>query len=120
MIILIIVLLILVAIIICISYIKKNVSDFTMKYFGTTDLKEAIDQSEITASETPKTVFSVESVVLKKIYKDFPETNINEIKALAEKSIREVFDAIENKDSTMFNDNVTVKAFVDSKINDHK
>lgn len=120
MIFLVILLSILIAIILCILYIKKNVSTFSMKYFGTSDLKEAIDKSEITASETPKTVFSVESVVLKKIAKDFPDTNINEIKALAEKSIREVFNAIESKNSSNFGELPTVKAFIDSKINDYK
>ena len=116
---LLIILIILIAIILCILYIKKNVADFTMKYFGTKDLKEAIEKSEITASETPKSVFSVESVILKRITKDFPETNINELKALVEKSIRDIFNAIEASDSSDFTDVPTVKAFIDSRINDN-
>ncbi len=116
---LLIILIILIAIILCILYIKKNVADFTMKYFGTKDLKEAIEKSEITASETPKSVFSVESVILKRITKDFPETNINELKALVEKSIRDIFNAIEAGDSSDFTDVPTVKAFIDSRINDN-
>ena len=52
-------------------YIKNKISNFTMKYFGTPDLKDAIEQSEITASSTPKSVFSVESVSLKKLIKIF-------------------------------------------------
>lgn len=118
-IILVIILILLITIILCGFYIKNKVSGFTMKYFGTEDLKEAIEQSEITASSTPKSVFSVESVSLKKINKDFPDLNINELKAEAEKVIFDVFKAIENKDRDAYKDeNEGINSFINSKIDD--
>ena len=96
-------------------YIKNKISNFTMKYFGTPDLKDAIEQSEITASSTPKSVFSVESVSLKKINKDFPDLNINELKAEAEKVIFDVFKAIEEKNRDAYkDDNEVINSFINS------
>ena len=112
-------LILLIAIIICGYFIKYKVSQFTMKYFGTKDLKEAIEQSEIAASTTPKSVFSVENVSLKKVNKDFPDLNINELKAEAEKAIFDVFKAVENKDRNAFLEvNQNINSFINSMIDD--
>lgn len=116
---LVIILVLLLSIVLVGFYIKNKISNFTMKYFGTPDLKDAIEQSEITASSTPKSVFSVESVSLKKINKDFPDLNINELKAEAEKVIFDVFKAIEEKNREAYkDDNEVINSFINSRIDD--
>ena len=99
---------------------RHKLSMFTKKYYGTTDFKEALEKSELLASNTPKSLMSVESVVKKRIAKDFPELDINELKSLVEKYIRDIYLAIEMKDSSPFNENEYIKSYIDSKLNDLK
>lgn len=79
-------------------YIKRKVNGFTLKYFGTSNLKDAIEMSELLDSETPKSLSSMESISLNQIKKDFPDLNINELKSVVEKSILDCLGAIESKD----------------------
>lgn len=100
-------------------YIKKKVSDFTLKYFGTSNLKDAVEKSELLASETPKSLSSMESISLNQIKKDFPDLNINELKGMVEKSILECLDAIESKDSKNINiKSDKVISWINSRIKD--
>lgn len=100
-------------------YIKKKVSGFTLKYFGTSDLKDAVEKSELLASETPKSLSSMESISLNQIKKDFPDLNINELKGMVEKSILECLDAIESKDSKNINiKSDKVISWINSRIKD--
>lgn len=102
-------------------YIKKKVKMFTTKYFGTTNLKDAIEKSELLDSETPKSLSSMESISLNQIKKDFPNMNINELKSVAEKSILECLDAIENKSTNNINiKSDKVISWIKSRINDLK
>ena len=48
-------------IIFLILYLKGMLSAFLEKYFGTRDLKEAIEKSEIESENTPKSLASMES-----------------------------------------------------------
>ena len=94
---------------------------FLKDYFGTTSLKEAIAESRIKDSETPKTVYSMENVYLDRIRKDFPNLNINELKSSAEMNIRNVLHSIETKDlKELMNKNDRVYTFAKSKIEDLK
>ena len=102
-------------------YIKKRVSGFTTKYFGTSDLKEVIEKSELLDSETPKSLSSMESISLNRIKDDFPDMNINELKSMVEKSILDCLNAIEDKDIN----NISIKSdkvisWINSRINDLK
>ena len=118
---LLIILVLLVTIIILFLVIRKAVRKFLQEYFGTSSLKEAIEKSEITDSETPKTVYSMENVYLDQIKKDFPALNINELKSSAEMNIRNVLHAIETKDmNALRNKNDRIYAYAQSKIEDLK
>ena len=118
---LIIIFVLLLMIIVLALVIKKKVGDFLQEYFGTRSLKKAIEISEITDSETPKTVYSMENVYLDRIKKDFPELNINELKSSAEMNIRNVLHAIETKDKNeLKNKNDRIYAYVTNKIEDLK
>lgn len=104
------------------SYIllKTKISNFLIKYFHTDNLKDAIDRSEITDSETPKSISSMESIYLPKIQEDFPELNINELKSIAESTILKIFNAIENKDKDIFLNREKINSYIISKIDDLK
>ena len=118
---LVIILILLLAIVALGLFIKVVVQRFLEKYFGTKSLSEAIEMSEITDSETPKTVYSMENVYLEQIKKDFPQLNINELKSSAEMNIRNVLHAIETKDTKeLQNKNDKIYAYVTSKIEDLK
>ena len=118
---LVIILVLLLAIVALGLFIKVVVQRFLEKYFGTKSLSEAIEMSEITDSETPKTVYSMENVYLEQIKKDFPQLNINELKSSAEMNIRNILHAIETKDTKeLQNKNDKIYAYVTSKIEDLK
>lgn len=112
---LIITLCILLAIVGCIIFITYKIRKFTKNYFGTTSLKEAIEKSEITASETPKTVYSVESVFTNRAKKDFPNISISTLKAKTEMAIREIFKGIEEKNPKI-SENPYINNFIEDKI----
>ena len=104
-------------IIFCYFFLKKKWNGFTMKYFGTTDIKSVIEQAEIEDQEVPKSLSSMDSIYLDQINRDFPDVNINEFKRLAEANLLECYICIEKKDSSSIT-NSKIKAFVDSMIDD--
>lgn len=100
-------------------YIKKKINGFTTKYFGTSNLKDAIEKSELLDSETPKSLSSMESISLNQITKDFPDLNINELKSMVERSILDSLSAIESKNINNIDiKSDKVKSWIKSKIND--
>ena len=101
----------------CYFFLKKKFNMFTMKYFGTTDIKSVIEKAEIEDQEVPKSLSSMDSIYLDQINRDFPDVNINELKRLAEAKILESYLCIEKKDSSKIT-NSKIKAFIDSMIND--
>lgn len=115
----------LVIIVIAILYIKTTISNFLEKYFGTRDLKEAIEKSEIENENTPKSLSSMETLSLSSLKKDFPELNINEIKSMAENTITNYLRSISKKkidDIKNYNDNIKnmvlakIEALGDNKV----
>ncbi len=98
-------------------FFKKKWNMFTMKYFGTTDIKSVIEKAELEDEVLPKSLSSMDSIYLDQIKRDFPDVNINELKRMSEASILESYLAIEKKDSSKCI-NSKVKAFVDSMISD--
>jgi len=118
---LLIILFLLISIIIIFLFIRSKVRNFLKEYFDTTSLKDAIEKSKVLDSETHKTVYSMESVYLDQIRKDFPNLNINELKSSAEMNIRDVLHSIEVKDpSNLKNKNDRIYSYVVSKIEDLK
>ncbi len=120
MIALIIILVILIIIITIIYGFKRRFSAFLFKYFGTTDFKSALEKSEIEASETPKSISSMEPLLLSRIKTDFPELNINEIKSMAENAIINCLEAIEKKELSKEYESNKVNSWINSNINDTK
>ena len=102
-------------------FIIVKVRGFLKEYFDTTSLKEAIEKSRIADSEMHKTVYSMENVYLDQIRRDFPNLNIDELKASAEANITNVLNAIETKNVDLLkNKNEKIFNYVVSKIEDLK
>lgn len=102
----------------CYLFVRYKIKNFTNKYFGTSDLKEAIEKSEILASETPKSISSMERLYLSKIKKDYPDLNINELKSMAESAILNGLHNIETKKIETQKFNYKVNSWIKSKIED--
>lgn len=101
--------------------LKKKFQAFLLKYFNTTDLNKVIEESEWEAENTPKSVFGMESVYKNRVLKDFPEVNLNEIKSMVEKSVLDIFQAIENGNIEDFKSGSSKAiSFVESRIQDYK
>lgn len=98
-----------------------KVKGFLREYFGTSSLKDAIEKSRITDSETQRTVYGNESIYLDRIARDFPDLNINELKSSAEANIRSILHAIETKNTDdLKNKNDRIYAYAVNKIEDLK
>lgn len=64
--------------------IKKGVSSFARRAFGTDSLTEGLDKVEKEYASTPKSVSAMTSLHLPKIKKDFPEFQYDEMKVRAQ------------------------------------
>ena len=64
--------------------VKNDIKNFLNKGFGTSNLKEILNNEEYEIQETPKTLFGMESIYLSTISNDFPDFNINELNAIYE------------------------------------
>lgn len=117
---LIIFIILLIIIIALILGIKKSITKFCENNFGM-NIKGIIEETKEIEDEIPKSISSLESLTLPIINKDFPDLNINELKAMAESKIIDCLTAIENKKllkSELISDKVT--NWINSKIEDYK
>lgn len=118
--------LIILLILICISFtfyikIKKDINSALNSLFKTNNIKKIkslFKEQELKAESTPRTLFGMESVYLSTIKKDFPDLNLNELKAQAESKIIEALTAIEKKDINFKTTSDILNNYVISKIND--
>lgn len=78
-------------------YIKGKLSNLSNEVFGTTNIIEGFKKQELELSETPKSVSSMDSVLIPKILNDFPYLDINEMKSLAENALINYFKSLEDK-----------------------
>lgn len=108
------------AIIYAVIAIKRKVAMFSTVLFGTSNLREGIRNRELEVAQTPKSVSSAQSLYGPLVQKDFPELNLDELKALVEKSITEVFLAIEKRNEQAFHNVEKVNAWIRSRIEDNK
>ena len=114
-----IILVLLILIILALLFIKISIGNFLQNIFGTRSIKEAIDMSEMDENNTPKSIASMESLVLPTIKKDFPDLNIKEIKSMSDNTILDYLNAIEKKDINIMDKYIDIiKNIVLSKIED--
>ncbi len=96
-IILILILAIVLSIIFLVFYLKEKIENFSLQVFGTKNIMEGFKRQELEYSETPKSLSSMDSVIIPKITKDFPHINIEELKRQAENTLVECYTSVENK-----------------------
>lgn len=103
------------------SVITIKLKRLSKKVFGTSDMNKIIQMREFLDEETPKSLSSLDSLYLERIKSDFPQMNINELKALVEKNIVECLDAIEEKSiKGLKTTNEKVRNYILTKIKDLK
>jgi len=78
-------------------YIRGKLRNLSQEVFGTTNIIEGFKNQEIEYSTTPKSVSSMDSVIIPKINKDFPTLNVEELKSSARKSITTYYDSLNKK-----------------------
>ena len=109
-----------IAIIIIVFIIQLKARKFLKEYFNTKSFREALEKSDIEASEIPKSLSSMDNIYLDKLKEDFPDLNINELKSEAEKVIINTLNAIESKDTDFMLESGKINSYVKSKIDDLK
>ena len=89
-----------------------------MKVFGTKDIMAGFKEQELEYQETPKSVSSMDSVIIPKIEKDFPHTDVNELEKMAENALILYFKSLEeNNSDSILKTNMKIHTTV---INDYK
>lgn len=115
-------LLLLIGILYVFLYIRGKLRKVSQELFNTTnigEIKNAIQNSQFAEDEIPKSVSSMESLIVPTLNKDFPDLNINEMRRIVEESIIKCFEAIETKDSSKLNCSSNIVSWIDSKIDDN-
>lgn len=95
-IILILILIIIASIVAIYLYLKNKITRLSNEIFKTPNIIEGLKQEEIEYSKTPKSLSSMDSVIIPKIIKDFPNLDINEMKKRAENALRLYFTSLES------------------------
>lgn len=95
--ILVLILVILFIIIGLIFYIRNKIRDISMKVFNTPDIMEGFKEQEIEYENTPKSLSSLDSVLIPRILEDFPNMNIEEMRQIAENSVRNYYNSLNKR-----------------------
>lgn len=74
--------------------IKNKISHISKQVYGTSNILEGFKKQEEELAETPKSVSSLNEVILPKIKKDFPNFNFNEMISIAESGLRTYFESL--------------------------
>lgn len=80
-----------------IIYIRNKVRDISMKVFNTPDIMEGFREQEIEYENTPKSLSSLDSVMIPRILEDFPNMNIEEMRQIAENSVRNYYNSLNKR-----------------------
>lgn len=101
-----------------ILYFRYKIRNFLNKAgFSGVNIADVIEEAKIEDQELPKSLSSMDSIYLTNIKKDFPDLNINELKAESERIILDVYNAIEKKNSSGLKGKI--KSFTNDLINDY-
>ena len=115
---LVIILVIVIAVVKIKNAIKLKIQRTSREIFGTNDIISGIQKIKVEAQETPKSISSLDRLVVPKIKKDFPEMEIDELKAKNIDKIYAVLHAIDSGDMVGFEENSNVKNQIKSMAKD--
>lgn len=77
--------------------VTKTIRDFSKQVFNTANIIEGFKKQEIEYEETPKSLSSLDSVLIPKILNDFPHLNIDSMKQIAQNGIRDYYDSLNSR-----------------------
>ncbi len=102
-------------------YIRAKLSAFSSAWFGTSNFFEGLKNRKQELDEEPKVPYGMDNLLLPEISKDFPYMNVDEMKKVAEESIINYLQSLENE-TFMLNGNFSnmLKEKVLKKIEDIK
>ncbi|MBO7363241.1 MAG: hypothetical protein J6U41_07580 [Lachnospiraceae bacterium] len=99
--------------------IKKKAKEVSRSVFGNDDLLSNLKNTEQEYMQTPKSVSDGHSIYTPKLAKDFPEFNVDEMKARAENCLKEYLRAIDERELSLFTDgNEELKEALYLRLND--
>lgn len=102
----------------CYFFIKIKIRRILRKTgFSGMNLRDVIEQARLEDEDMPKSLASMEKILLRQITKDFPDLNINQLKKKSEKVILDCYNGIEDKDSS--NLKGKLKSYVEDLIRDY-
>ena len=110
------VIILIIAVLVGYFIIKKKIRDFSTQFFGTSNIKSAIQKLEVEAEETPKSLSGMESLALPILQEDFPDLNINEMKSLCENKILECFKKVNDANNDEHFESQKIENWVKDKI----
>lgn len=117
---LIIFIILLLIVILLIFSIRKAITKFCKQNFGM-NVKEIVESARNIENDTPKSISSMERLILPLVNEDFPDLNINELKQIAETKIMECLNYIEeNKEVDPKLISNKVVTWINSKLEDYK
>lgn len=99
-------------------YVRVKLKSFLLANFNTSSISEAFNKTDLESQSTPRSLSSMESIYLPKIKKDFPNLNINELKAQAESVILRTIEAIEERDKKALIGYDKINAYINGRITD--
>lgn len=96
-IILVLILLVIIAAVGAFFFFKSKLENLSRNVFGTSNIFEGFKNQELEYSETPKSVSSMDSVIIPKIHNDFPHLDVNELKEMAETTVNLYYESLSKK-----------------------
>lgn len=100
-------------------YLKKRVRKTLDNVgFSGMNIGDVIKEARLQDQIEPKSLASMDSIYLTQIKEDFPDINIDQIKRQAERTILDVYNSVENKDTS--NLHGKIKSLAEDMINDYK
>lgn len=88
----------LIIVLICI-YAYVRVKSFMKTYFGDREVKEVLSLAKEGFSDREKSLSGMDAIYGPRIAKDFPELNLDQVKASVKRQLESVFNAISHKDT---------------------
>ena len=86
-----------------ILYIRNRLKHYSSKISEFKDFFDGINAQKEEFEEEPKTPYGIDNLVLPDITRDFPYMHVDQMKSLAEESIQNYFNSIEQKTVLKFN-----------------
>ncbi len=99
--------------------IRNKARQISMDMYGNSDLLSNLKRTEQEYMQTPRSTSDGSSIYAPKIARDFPEFNVNEMKARAENCLKEYLMALDTGDASMLQDgNEELKEALFLRLND--